>query len=53
MLTSGEKVCCNCKHKRVENNSYCYCDVDDHYIGYIISMTYSCEKWEEKEDPKK
>ena len=45
-----EKSCYTCKHSfTTKDPAGCYCDLDDHYIGYIVSMSCSCEKWEAKD----
>ena len=45
----SEIVCCSCAHniRRSENNRIeCYCNIDEHYIGYLQCMTNYCDKWQ-------
>jgi len=54
MSEENGKVCCNCRHNirtGTGEDVECYCEVDDHYIGYVACMTYWCRRWaKEKED---
>ena len=52
MSEENGKVCCNCRHnirKREvmfqETFINCYCDIDNHYIGYIECMEDWCRHW--------
>ena len=48
MSEENGKVCCNCRHNIRTGTGAdveCYCDVDDHYIGYVACMTHWCQKW--------
>ena len=43
-----EKVCCNCKHnirKGEITNIECYCEIDNHHIGYVSCFTDKCKRW--------
>lgn len=45
------KVCCNCRHNIQcpqdgdRAKIKCYCELDNHYIGYVESMEYWCKHW--------
>ena len=53
MSVENGKVCCNCRHcvRRTERVStrttvtLCFCDIDEHYIGYVECMEYWCKHW--------
>lgn len=43
-----EKVCCNCRHnirKGEITNIECYCEIDNHHIGYVSCFTDKCKRW--------
>lgn len=43
-----EKVCCSCRHNiRIGDlaNIKCFCELDNHYIGYVECMTMRCRRW--------
>lgn len=48
----SEIVCCSCVHnircpeKGDLANIKCYCEIDNHYIGYISCMSNYCDNWE-------
>ena len=42
MSESNGKVCCSCEHNiRIHkiNGTKCFCNIDNHYIGYLECMT--------------
>ena len=46
--TKEYECCCSCKHnkrKKDEENIYCECEIDKHYIGSIESFEMTCERW--------
>ena len=48
MSEKNGKVCCNCRHniRKGEIGSIeCYCDIDNHYIGYIDTFEHWCRHW--------
>ena len=48
-----EKVCCNCRHnirKGEITNIECYCEIDNHYIGYVSCFTDKCKRWQKTND---
>ena len=47
---SRNRCCCNCRHnirckEKPKSNITCYCDIDDHYIGYIECFEGWCKHW--------
>ena len=43
-----KRCCCNCgRNKRVEEKGHtnCYCELDNHYIGYVEAFTGLCNRW--------
>lgn len=50
MSVENGKVCCNCRHN-IRKLKYritaieCYCDIDNHYIGYVECMEGWCKHW--------
>lgn len=48
-VTKEEECCCSCRHNiRKPEKSFieCYCDIDNHYIGYVENFESVCERWE-------
>ena len=48
MSVENNKVCCNCRHniRHYEDKGVaCYCDIDNHYIGYVQCMEHWCRHW--------
>lgn len=48
MSVENGKVCCNCRHNirhYEDKGGACYCDIDNHYIGYIECMEGWCRHW--------
>lgn len=50
-VTKDEECCCSCKHniRKTQNDGliHTYCDIDNHYIGYVANFDSVCEKWED------
>ncbi len=47
----NEEVCCTCKKcltVEEKGRTNCYCEKDGHYIGYLNSVSDSCDEWETK-----
>ena len=45
--------CCSCTHNIRKCDGIdieCYCDIDNHYIGYVANFESVCEEWKEEED---
>lgn len=53
-VTKEEECCCSCKYNiRVRDSRkyiYCYCALDNHYIGYVANFESVCERWEKDEN---
>lgn len=56
MSVENGKVCCNCRHcirqwddKKHSEWCHTYCDIDQHYIGYVECHTGWCKHWSEDE----
>jgi hypothetical protein len=48
MSVDNGKVCCNCRHNirhYEDKGGACYCDIDNHYIGYVECMVHWCRHW--------
>ena len=48
LVKKYEKVCCNCRHnirKGEITNIECYCEIDNHHIGYVSCFTHKCRRW--------
>jgi len=52
MGVDNGKVCCNCRHcirqwDNADKKGLCqtYCDIDNHYIGYVECHTGWCKRW--------
>jgi len=48
MSVENGKVCCNCRHNirhYEDKGGACYCNIDNHYIGYYECMTGWCRRW--------
>ena len=49
MSVENGKVCANCRHCYRKNGKYgvmrTFCDIDDHYIGYVEFFEYWCRHW--------
>ena len=55
MSEQNGKVCCNCRHNiRIPKQIYieCYCNIDNHYIGYNECMTGWCRHWAKDKEVK-
>ncbi len=54
--TKEYECCCSCKHnirkknELDENYTYCECEIDKHYIGYIQCFENVCERWVKEDD---
>jgi len=57
MSVENGKVCCNCRHniRHYEDEcGVCYCNIDNHYIGYFECMEGWCRHWaKEKQKARK
>lgn len=44
-----KRVCCNCgRNKRIKENDgniNCYCEIDNHRIGYLENFADWCRRW--------
>jgi hypothetical protein len=44
-----KRVCCNCgRNKRIKENDgniNCYCEIDNHRIGYLENFSDWCRRW--------
>lgn len=51
-MTNRKRCCCNCRrNKRVKDRTgyiRCYCELDNHYIGYLEAFGNWCPKWEKE-----
>ena len=52
MSEANRKVCCNCRHcLRIPDHDSPYpttkniCEIDNHYLGYLETMTGWCRYW--------
>ena len=46
------KCCCSCTHNIRKCDGIdieCYCDIDNHYIGYVANFESVCEEWKEEQ----
>ncbi len=46
-----KRVCCNCgRNKRIEENDgiNCYCEIDNHRIGYLENFSDWCRRWKKE-----
>lgn len=56
--TNEEKVCCSCSHnircpyRGDLTNIQCFCELDNHYIGYVECMTMRCRHWTKEKEAK-
>ena len=57
MSEENGKVCCNCRHNIRKHEIMfqetfinCYCDIDNHYIGYAECMEGWCRHWSKKKE---
>lgn len=51
-VTKESECCCSCKHnirKKKKGWTYCECEIDSHYIGYVACFDNVCERWEQDE----
>lgn len=51
--TKEYECCCSCKHnirKKDGENVYCECEIDKHYISYMVSFDNVCERWVKEDD---
>lgn len=47
------KCCCSCDHNIRKYDGIdieTYCEIDNHYIGYVANFESVCEEWKEEED---
>lgn len=47
-VTKEYECCCSCKHnirKGETYATYCECEIDNHYIGYVANFESVCEEW--------
>lgn len=52
-MTERKRCCCNCgRNKRIEVDGTikCYCEIDNHRIGYLECFEGWCRRW--KKDDK-
>ncbi len=46
-----KRCCCNCGRnvrKNVDGLIKCYCEIDNHYIGYVECFEGWCRRWKKE-----
>ena len=54
--TKENECCCSCIHnirKGEISNLECWCDIDEHYIGYVECFIRVCEEWKGENNDKR
>ena len=56
MSAENGKVCCNCRHCYRREGKFgmgeTYCEIDDHYIGYVEYFEHWCRRWAKEKESK-
>ena len=54
MSVENNKVCCNCRHLYRKEGKFgtieTYCDINDHYVGYVEFFEHWCRRWAKEKD---